>query len=65
MNIYFILPKEMISFGPSVSDNFQLDNQGAPIRIFVEGNSLSHTFRLIAHGVPGTDFSHYNTDYIS
>jgi len=65
MNIYCILQKEMISFGPSVSDNLNLNNQGIRMRIFVKGNSLSHTFRLIAHGVPGTDFLHYNTDYMS
>ena len=56
--------KEKISIGTNVSDTFFLDNNGATMRIVVEGNTLSHTFLIFVHGGPGTGAALYNTDYI-
>jgi len=57
--------KENISIGMNVSDTFYLDNDGASMRLLVEGNTSSHTFLIFVHGGPGTGSFFYNTDYIS
>ena len=57
--------KEEISIGTNVSDTFYLDNNGASMRLLVEGNTSSKTFLIFVHGGPGTSSFLYNTDYIS
>jgi len=57
--------KEKITIGTNVSETFYLDNNGASMRLLVEGNTSSHTFLLFVHGGPGSSSYFYNTDYIS
>lgn len=57
--------KEKISIGTNVSETFYLDNNGASMRLLVEGNTSSHTFLIFVHGGPGSSSYFYNTDYIS
>lgn len=57
--------KETITYGTNVSDTFYLDNNGASMRLLVEGNTSSKTFLIIVHGGPGTSSFLYKTDYIS
>jgi len=57
--------KEKITIGTNVSETFYLDNNGASMRLLVEGNTLSHTFLIFVHGGPGSSSYFYNTDYIS
>lgn len=57
--------KESITIGLNVSDTFYVENNGAAMRVLVEGNTESNTFLLFVHGGPGTSSFFYNTDYIS
>ena len=57
--------KEKITIGTNVSETFYLDNNGASMRLLVEGNTSSHIFLLFVHGGPGSSSYFYNTDYIS
>ncbi len=66
--LFFVLTscqKEKITIGTNVSETFYLDNNGASMRLLVEGNTSSHTFLLFVHGGPGSSSYFYNTDYIS
>jgi pimeloyl-ACP methyl ester carboxylesterase len=57
--------KEVITIGTNVSEAFYLDNDGASMKVLVEGNTASQTFLLIVHGGPGSDSNIFNTNYIS
>jgi len=57
--------KEKITIGTNVSETFYLDNNGASMRLLVEGNTVSKTFLIFVHGGPGSSSYFYNTDYIS
>ena len=57
--------KEKITIGTNVSETFYLDNNGASMRLLVEGNTSSHTFLIFVHGGPGSSSYFYNTDYIT
>jgi pimeloyl-ACP methyl ester carboxylesterase len=57
--------KEEITIGTSVSETFYLDNNGASMRVLVEGNTSSQTFLIFVHGGPGASSFLYHTDYIS
>lgn len=57
--------KEEIVIGTNVTETFYLDNNGASMRLLVEGNTSSKTFLIFVHGGPGTGSYFYNTDYIS
>ena len=57
--------KEKISVSENVSDVFYLENEGASMRLLVEGNTAGKTFIIIIHGGPGAGSYIYNTDYIS
>jgi len=65
--MFFVLvscQKEKITFGTNVAETFYLDNNGASMRLLVEGNTASKTFLVFVHGGPGTGSFFYNTDYI-
>jgi len=57
--------KEQIEIGTDVSETFYVENQGASMRVLVEGNTASKTILLFVHGGPGSSAYFYNTDYIS
>jgi len=57
--------KESITIGLNVSETFYVQNEGASMRMLVEGNTKSNNFLLFVHGGPGTSSFFYNTDYIS
>lgn len=57
--------QEKIIIGTNVSETVYLDNNGASMRMLIEGNTNSKTFLLFVHGGPGTSAFFYNTDYIS
>jgi pimeloyl-ACP methyl ester carboxylesterase len=57
--------KENISISTNASEVFYVENQGASMRVFVEGNTASHIFILIIHGGPGVSSYFYDTKYIS
>src|SRR5665647_872155 len=66
--LFFVLTscqKEKITIGTNVSETFYLDNNGASMRLLVEGNTSSHIFLVFVHGGPGTGSFIYNTPYIS
>ena len=66
--VFFVIvscQKEKITMGTNVSETFYLDNDGASMRLLVEGNTSSHTFLIFVHGGPGTGSFFYNTDYIT
>ena len=66
--LFFVLTscqKEKITIGTNVSETFYLDNNGASMRLLVEGNTASKTFLIFVHGGPGSSSYFYNTDYIS
>lgn len=66
--LFFVLTscqKERIAFGKNVSETFYLDNNGASMRLLVEGNTSGHTFLIFVHGGPGSSSYFYNTGYIS
>jgi pimeloyl-ACP methyl ester carboxylesterase len=56
--------KEKITIGTGVSESFYVENNGASMRVLVEGNTASSAFILFVHGGPGTSAYFYNTDYI-
>jgi hypothetical protein len=47
--------KEKISFSDNASDVFYVENEGAAMRVLVQGNTSSKTFILIIHGGPGRE----------
>ncbi|HAS42216.1 MAG TPA: hypothetical protein DCS93_17195 [Microscillaceae bacterium] len=57
--------QEKITIGTNVSETVYLDNNGASMRMLIEGNTSSRTFLLFIHGGPGTSAFFYNTDYLS
>lgn len=57
--------KENISFSTNANDIFFLDNQGASMKIMVQGNTSSKKYILFVHGGPGSNSELFNTDYIS
>ncbi len=57
--------EETITIGQDVSETFYVDNDGASMRVLVEGNTESNTLLLFVHGGPGMSSFLYNTDYIS
>ncbi len=57
--------KVKITIGTNVSEPFYLDNNGASMRVLVEGNTLSNVFLIFVHGGPGTGSSFYNTESIT
>lgn len=63
--VFISCQKERITFGQRVTETFYLDNDGASMRILVEGNTLSRTFLIFVHGGPGAGSFFYNTGYIS
>lgn len=63
--LIFSCQKESITIGVNVSETFYVENEGASMRVLVEGNTESNTFLLFVHGGPGTSSFFYNTDYIS
>ena len=66
--LFFVLTscqKEKITIGTNVSETFYLDNNGASMRLLVEGNTSSNTFLIFVHGGPGSSSYFYNTDYIT
>ena len=57
--------KEDIKIGVNVSETFYVQNEGASMRVLVEGNTQSKAILLFVHGGPGSSSYFYNTDYIS
>jgi pimeloyl-ACP methyl ester carboxylesterase len=57
--------KEKISFSENASDIFYVENEGAAMRVLVQGNTASKTFILIIHGGPGAGAFFYDTKYVS
>lgn len=57
--------KEEITTATNASNTLYVDNDGASLRVLVEGNTASKTFLLFVHGGPGTSSYFFNTDYIS
>ncbi len=56
--------KEMITIGTNVSETFYVENNGASMRVFVEGNTTSKILIIFVPGGPGAGAFFYNTDYI-
>lgn len=56
---------EEITIDSNVSETFYVENEGASMRVLVEGNTSSSTILLFVHGGPGSSAYFYNTDYIS
>jgi pimeloyl-ACP methyl ester carboxylesterase len=57
--------KEKITTGTNVSEDFYVENDGASMRVVVEGNTSSKVFIVFVHGGPGASSFVYNTDYIT
>ena len=57
--------KETITIGMNVSETFYVENNGASMRVLVEGNTSGKVFIVFVHGGPGAGNFIYNTDYIS
>ena len=57
--------KEKISFSDNASDVFYVENEGAAMRVLVQGNTASKTFILIIHGGPGAGAFFYDTKYVT
>jgi pimeloyl-ACP methyl ester carboxylesterase len=57
--------KEKIAIGTKVSEDFYVENNGASMRVVVEGNTSSNVFIVFVHGGPGSSAFVYNTDYIT
>ena len=57
--------KEKISFSDNASDVFYVENEGAAMRVLVQGNTSSKTFILIIHGGPGAGAFFYDTKFIT
>ncbi len=64
LSLFTTCQKEEINLSTHVSETFYVDNDGASMRVLVEGNTLSKEFILIIHGGPGSTAYLYNTDYI-
>jgi pimeloyl-ACP methyl ester carboxylesterase len=56
--------KEIITIGTDVSETFYVENEGASMRVLVEGNTASRVFLIFVPGGPGAGAYLYNTDYI-
>lgn len=67
ISLFFIFScqKESITIGLNVSETFYVENEGASMRVLVEGNTESNTFLLFVHGGPGSTSFFFNTDYIT
>jgi pimeloyl-ACP methyl ester carboxylesterase len=57
--------KEKITFSANASEVFYVENAGAAMRVFVQGNTASKDFILIIHGGPGAGSFFYDTKYIT
>jgi pimeloyl-ACP methyl ester carboxylesterase len=57
--------KERITINSSASEAFYVANDGASMRVLVQGNTAGNTFILVIHGGPGISSYFYNTRYIS
>jgi pimeloyl-ACP methyl ester carboxylesterase len=57
--------KEKITLAENVSETFYVENNGASMRILVEGNTSSKVFIVFVHGGPGVGAFVYNSDYLS
>jgi pimeloyl-ACP methyl ester carboxylesterase len=57
--------KESILTSTNASEVFYVENEGASMRVDVQGNTASSIFILIIHGGPGVSSYFYNTKYIS
>jgi pimeloyl-ACP methyl ester carboxylesterase len=56
--------KENITIGTAVSEYFYVENNGASMRVLIEGNTSGKVFILFVHGGPGAGSMVYNTEYI-
>ena len=56
--------KEVITIGTHVSETFYVQNDGASMRVLVEGNTSGKVFIVFVHGGPGAGSYIYDTDYI-
>jgi len=65
MLLFMGCQKEKISFSDNASDVFYIENEGAAMRVLVQGNTSSKTFILIIHGGPGAGAFFYDTKYVS
>jgi pimeloyl-ACP methyl ester carboxylesterase len=57
--------KEKITIGTNVSETFYVENNGASMRVLVEGNTSGRVFIVFVHGGPGAGAYIYNTDYMT
>jgi pimeloyl-ACP methyl ester carboxylesterase len=57
--------KEKITFSDNASDVFYVENEGAAMRVLVQGNTSSKTFILVIHGGPGAGAFFYDTKYVT
>jgi pimeloyl-ACP methyl ester carboxylesterase len=57
--------KEKISFSENASEVFYVENEGAAMRVLVQGNTENNTFILIIHGGPGAGAFFYDTKFIT
>ncbi len=57
--------KESILISTNTSEIFYVRNEGASMRVDVQGNTASGTFILIIHGGPGVSSYFYDTRYIT
>jgi pimeloyl-ACP methyl ester carboxylesterase len=56
--------KEKITISANASEVFYVENDGAAMRMLVQGNTGSKTFILVIHGGPGASSYFYDTQYI-
>jgi pimeloyl-ACP methyl ester carboxylesterase len=56
--------KEKITFSRAASEVFYVENSGASMRVYVNGNTSDNTFILVIHGGPGLSSYFYDTKYI-
>jgi pimeloyl-ACP methyl ester carboxylesterase len=56
--------KEKITISGASSEVFFVDNAGASMRVFVNGNTASNVYILVIHGGPGLSSYFYDTKYI-
>lgn len=61
----FSCQKEEITFSADATDVFYVDNNGASMRVMVNGNTLSNTYLIVIHGGPGAGSFFYDTPYIN
>jgi pimeloyl-ACP methyl ester carboxylesterase len=57
--------KESILISTNTSEVFYVANEGASMRVAVQGNTASSIFILIIHGGPGVSSYFYDTKYIT